>query len=704
MTIITQKSHVPNESNAPSPRSVVKPSRIRADVQGLRAIAVLAVIADHLFGWPTGGFVGVDIFFVLSGFLITGILMREFEKSGRISFRAFYARRIRRILPAALLVLVVTVASAAWLLPKGRALETMVDSVWSALFAANWRMAAVGTDYFQKGLPPSPLQHYWSLSVEEQFYFVWPVLMVAILILASRSSTSRNAPRIAVIVVLIVLTFGSIFWGFVETANNPTVAYFSSFTRVWELGAGAILAIAAPLVLLVPTRLRAAMAWTGLVGIGISVFLLDSSTPFPLPGAILPVFATGLVLAAGIGNPGPGYDRSLWPITNRVMGYIGNISYSLYLWHLPVIVLLVSVFPEGSKKYFFACLALTAILSVASYHLVEDPIRRSNWLRPTAPEPTRVDRRRTRLVAWTAMIAAVAIVTASVIAVVRPEAELSMPPGVSAQACFGAAAMERPAEACDSAANGNNVWPDVNDLENDTGGAFDCWRPKAGKLHTCTYGDTSPDALHVALVGDSHAAMLMPALLPELDKLDWSLDTYLGYGCQWRKQPTESDCGTVMQQTQDLLTDEGDPYDLIITTAARWANAKDLGPAVKDASAYWAEATKLGTDVVAVADNPGVTDEALSCISRVGFDPRTSDCSTPQEVATSVRDPLVETAQEVRGAHLVDLIDFFCNEGSCPAVIGNVIVYRDTAGHLTGTYSQTLGPALSSRILETIAK
>nr|WP_281369891.1 acyltransferase family protein [Leifsonia psychrotolerans] len=682
-----------------SPRAVIRPSRIRADVQGLRAIAVLAVIADHLFGWPTGGFVGVDIFFVLSGFLITGILMREYEKSGHISFRDFYARRIRRILPAAMLVLVATVAAAAWLLPRGRALEAMVDSVWAALFAANWRMASVGTDYFQKGLPPSPFQHYWSLSVEEQFYFVWPVVMVIVLFLAAHLFRSRKAPRVAVFSVLVALTLGSMVWGLAETSSNPTVAYFSSLTRVWELGVGAILALAAPLFMRVPASVRGLMAWIGLVGIGLGAFLLDSSTPFPMPGAILPVLATTLVLAAGIGTPGLGYDRMLWPITNRLMGYVGNISYSLYLWHLPVIVLLVAIFPADSKKYYLTCLVLITALSIASYHWVENPIRKSNWLRPAKPDSPHEHSGKARLIVVIAIIAAVTVVGGAVAVVKRAEAAASPPSDLQSQACVGAAALDSAGAACDSSANGDTVWPAVSDVEDDTGGAFSCWRKQGGELRSCNYGAQGPSALRVALVGDSHAAMLVPALLPQLERLNWSLDTYLGYGCQWRESPIGSDCGTVMAETQARLTEKAKPYDLIITTSARWANGNDLRPAVDGAARYWAEATGLGTKVVAVADNPGVSEDAMSCIARVGFNPATSNCSTPRDEATAVPDPLVQTVERVKGSKLVDMTDFFCIRSTCPAVIGNVIVYRDTAGHLTATYSKTLGKPLTDRIL-----
>src|SRR5450755_2466428 len=160
--------------------------RYRADIQGLRAIAVLAVVANHLAGWPTGSFVGVDVFFVISGYLITGILVREFETRETISLRGFYARRIKRILPAGLFVIGATVCATRVLAGIDRYHFAAADAIAAVLFIANWHFARSGVNYFNQSLPPSPLQHYWSLSVEEQFYFVWPWLLLALLLAGLR--------------------------------------------------------------------------------------------------------------------------------------------------------------------------------------------------------------------------------------------------------------------------------------------------------------------------------------------------------------------------------------------------------------------------------------------------------------------------------------------------------------------------------------
>ncbi|PRA10099.1 acyltransferase, partial [Brevundimonas sp. MYb27] len=297
---------------------------MRPDIQGLRALAVLAVIADHLFHWPSGGFVGVDVFFVISGFLITGVLVREYEKTGRISFVDFYRRRIKRILPASVLALAVTLAVSYFVFSKSRFDMVTWDVIWAFFFAGNWRFALAGTDYFQADGPVSPIQHFWSLGVEEQFYFVWPWVMLLIIAMMAKRSSNGTAVRLAVGIAITLISVASFAWAMHETTTTPTLAYFSTFSRAWELGVGAGLAILAPVLVRLPNALRPVLGWVGFLGIIASLFIINSTSIFPAPTAALPVLATGLVILAGTGGP----QRFLAPLTNRVSGYVGDISYS----------------------------------------------------------------------------------------------------------------------------------------------------------------------------------------------------------------------------------------------------------------------------------------------------------------------------------------------------------------------------------------
>lgn len=683
----------------------VRSASFRRDVQGLRAIAVVAVVLNHLTGWPSGGFVGVDIFFVISGYLITGILLREHDRTGSISFRGFYVRRARRILPAAVLVLGVTVIAAGLLLPRSRAIAAAIDSLWAAFFAANWRMSAIGTDYFQLGLPPSPVQHYWSLSVEEQFYLVWPCILLGLLIIGARKRWTANRRSSVVAVAMASIVVVSFTWALVETSTTPTAAYFSTFSRGWELGIGALVAILAPR--LAPRRVatRLVLAWLGLIGIAVSLLAITSLTPFPAPGAALPVIFSALVLLAGARSQSQLYDRGFPLLTNRVAGYLGNISYSIYLWHLPVIVLLLAVFPAGSKKYLVASLAGTAVLAVISFHFVEEPIRKSAWLerfrvKGGSRTKSRVSLVRSRSVlAAVAATVAVAVIVAGFV-VLRPVVpgsnEAASGTTLSSSACFGAAVVAN-ASHCANVKPTGPLTPSVDEAESDTGVAFSCYRTQGHPMKTCRFGSEENDAMTVALVGDSHAAMLLPGLVDQLKGQNWALDTFVGYGCQWRDTKT-SDCSKEMADVQSRLIDQRRKYDLVITSAARWTNGSDPQKAAAAYAAFWEPVEAVGTRVVAVDDVPAVSTETLQCVARVNFDPTNSACQTQRSLALAVPDPLPIAAAKVHGAASVDLTDFFCARTACPAVIGNVLVYRDTASHMTATFSRSLGPFLVKRI------
>jgi peptidoglycan/LPS O-acetylase OafA/YrhL len=676
-----------------------KPSRIaasggaRREIQGLRAVAVLAVIGDHLSGWPRGGFVGVDVFFVISGYLITALLLREHERSGTISYRRFYARRIKRILPASALVLVSTAVAARFLLSSDRFAQTMRDEVWAFCFAANWHFAAVGTDYFQQGRPPSAVQHFWSLAVEEQFYVVWPMLLLVLLTALARFKRQRRLLG-AVVLAIVFASFG---WALRQTAIAPNAAYFSTFSRAWEVGVGAgvaVLGVGSAGVC--SAAVRASGAWLGVVGIAVSLFVVPSASGFPAPWAALPVLATALVLGLGDGVP-------LWPLTNAASRYVGDLSYSLYLWHFPVVVLLLGVLPGETVGYYTAAIGLMLALSIASYHLIEDPARRSAWL-TAGPHLSRAHRPSPRRVLiGAAAVAAVVATVAAGLTVQAPRTSSSLAEAAAIQAlqavpesCLGAAAMD-PAQTCSATALGDALVPSVDGSEDDTADAFDCWMDPDEALRSCSYGSTDPSALRVAIVGDSHAAMLLPGLKAQLVANNWRLDTYLGWGCLWMPSGTVPHCDATMAQIQRRLV-SGPKYDVVITSGARQKSPSDKAKVSALMAQAWAPVAARGTKIAVVGDNPGVPASTLQCLSRIGFSPSSSDCATSRSTALSVVDPLVKAAGMVTGARLIDLTSFYCDAQRCPAVIGHVVTYRDTVGHLTATYSRTLAPYLVAAV------
>ena len=289
----------------------------RADVQGLRAIAVLTVIAGHA-GVPflPGGFVGVDVFFVISGFLISQLLFREVERSGNLSIRDFYARRARRILPAATLVTIATVVASLLWLSVVEALDVITDAVWVTFFAANIHFAAVGTDYFAQEEGPSPLQHYWSLSVEEQFYLVWPLILLGCVWLARRRGSrgarveKQSLPRLTVFWVLtglglasLVSASGSPRWTRWRRTSRPRPgpgSWPSAPSRRWSPTVASRLG----------SVQRGALAVVGLVAIAFACGWYDSGTAFPGWAAVVPVVGSALLLLAGAGGHDASRSRS----------------------------------------------------------------------------------------------------------------------------------------------------------------------------------------------------------------------------------------------------------------------------------------------------------------------------------------------------------------------------------------------------------
>jgi peptidoglycan/LPS O-acetylase OafA/YrhL len=670
--------------------------RYRADIQGLRAVAVLAVIADHLAGWPRGSFVGVDVFFVISGYLITGILVREFERRHTISFLGFYARRIKRILPAGLFVIGATLLATRVLAGIDRYHFAAKDSIAAVLFAANWRFADTGVNYFNQALPPSPLLHYWSLSVEEQFYFVWPWLMLGLLLIGMRLRFWRSEhARLVAGVTIAVISGISLWLAFEQTTSDPTVAYFSTFDRAWELGLGALVAIAAQPLGRRDPRLRLVLALGGLLGVLVSLFVIRSSPDFPAPWALLPTVSTAAVLGAGGGLT----SRSLLPLTNPVSQYLGKISYSLYLWHFPVVVLIVAVFAQYSAAYWVVGLALIFGLSVASFHLLEDPARRGTWFRRG---PGRLPIPALGWLKYVAACAATALVAGAGLLIVRAAAptRLVMPaPVLIGQTrndpgdCLGAAALD-PRHRCARLNTGDRVAPLPGELPDDTGGAYACYAYLRQPMHPCVYGSTRPNATRVALIGDSHAAALLAVLEPQLDAVNWHLTVYVGQTCGWLPPALSPSCPGLRLIQRDLLHEH---YAVVIATELR----QYTSPVAQHLAAMLPVAA-TGTRIVVVEDDPGVSAASTACVDRVTYS-ATGDCGTTAAFAYRDPDRLAQAAERIPGAVVIPTRRYYCRDAFCPATIGNVIVYRDTAAHVTATYARTLSPYLVQAITRALA-
>lgn len=685
---------------------------LRPDIQGLRAVAVLAVMADHLMGRPSGGFVGVDIFFVISGFLITGHLMREWEKRGRISFAGFYKRRVKRILPAAVLVLIATVSASFFLLNRTRAWSVLWDGAWAAIFGANWRFATAGTDYFQADGPTSPLQHYWSLAVEEQFYFVWPWIMLGVLVLVTRSQWSER-PRVAAAVLITVISAASLAWAFFETTSAPTVAYFSTFSRTWELGIGAILALCTPLLQKINDHARPLLAWVGLLGITASLFVIDAGSAFPAPAALFPVLATGTVIAAGTG----GAQRFLAPLTNRAATYTGDISYSLYLWHFPVVILL-GGFMDGGRRFLLIAIALTFVLAVHSYHLVEDPIRQSGWLTGTAKGALPSGYRNLLASAGSLVICLTLIsVAAATLTPVQQQVVGTAPKADSspslpfADLSSGERSLQEEIVAATKMSRFPETHPDLQDVDawmaEEMKGSSGCLNPvDMSDTDACTYGTGDKLAM---VVGDSVAMSWIPAVRSALEPAGYRVHGVGISNCPFADVTITIDkdpAGTKKcnNSKQDIAKQiEQLAPDLVIATDFEFNIVRQDLPTEEAMLKGWTDgltrsiemARGHGAEVVILSPNPAGA-AAEVCITPFSAP---VDCVQPIAGSWHQKRGAEMEAASTTGARYVDARKWFCTpEQVCPLVVGNTAVRSDII-HLSGQYAAKIGPLIVDDLL-----
>ncbi|MER6973230.1 acyltransferase family protein [Nocardioides sp. NPDC000445] len=670
-------------------------SNWRADVQGLRAVAVGLVIAGHagLSGFE-GGFVGVDVFFVLSGFLITTLLLRETDRSGRVSISQFYARRARRILPAATATMLVVLTYSAIVLPQTRTDQIAGDAGWAAVFLANVHFAKEAVDYFNNAAP-SPFQHYWSLSVEEQFYVVWPLLVLAVALWIPKHHRRRAITALAALVAVVSLA-----WSLHATAADPTTAYFSTPARAFELAAGALLACVAGRLTRIKKPYAAAL---GIAGVGTLVYATTSfseATHFPGWHALVPVLATVALLVAGPATP------TGWLLSKQPLRYLGDISFSLYLWHWPILILAPEAIPGGGVRQLLIMLALILAASAASYHWIEMPFQRHK-----IPHLTKGRR---ALALWPAAAA------------------LALVAGTSSQAYAG--------YQVDVAKANAKEWfkenPDV--LETDdkpvTGvlkktvkaaeegaplppevefDATDSWAERGGYCYAgygetkldgdCVYGDGKAERT-VAVVGDSHIGMWLPALDTLAERQHVKLVPFVKLGCaaygvkQKSSKMTVEECEDFRSWTNEQIA-ELDPDTIVVGARGMLDMEERDGVSTEE---QWREGVRHGVsafekvtpDVRVFADVPAVDSDPGECLS----DARNllEDCVVKPDGTEVDSNEVTQEALEGTEAAYVDIVDLVCTE-RCPLVVGDVVTYYDDS-HITATWVDRVTPALGKRL------
>ena len=681
------------EEKAPRAKSTLRP-----EIQALRAVAVAVVVVYHL--WPNtlaGGFVGVDVFFVISGFLITAHLMREADRTGRINLPKFWAKRIRRLLPASLTVLAASAVGVFLLVPQMYWTQFFQEIAASAVYAQNWVLAASSIDYLAAENVASPVQHFWSLSVEEQFYLVWPILIGLVVLAAQR--LSLRARRTLVFAALALVAAASLYYSVTYTASNPGEAYFATTTRAWEFAAGGLLAVVGSAVK-APAGVRTLVAYVGWAGIAYAVATYSGQTAFPGSAALLPVLATVAVIWAG--DP----DSALSP--NRLLGtrpvqFLGGVSYSVYLWHWPLIVFATIVFVDVHDATKIAIVIASLGLAWLTTVLVENPAR--DWKALVGRRP------RWTLLAMVIAVALVAVPTAAASWLTSQQASADTARAAvavaSADECFGASVFAVPAGACDDVEH-ETLTPLASFAVDDEPEVYHngCYSDlTTADLNTCVVGDAASDT-SVALIGDSHAVSWYPAMKTIAEDNSWALSPFLKSSCPMNaalkedeEAEVERSCATWNDSLAETLAAQPEALDMVVLShSAAGDNYGSDQDAIDGYRAAWEPLVERGTEVVVIRDVPRMEEGTNRCIAdTAGAD---AACDRPENEAV-LDDLMVEAAEDQPGVTVIDMNDFFCRDGSCTPVAGGVVGYRDSH-HITATYSATLAPYLEQRLAESV--
>ncbi|MEK6648626.1 MAG: acyltransferase family protein [Actinomycetota bacterium] len=609
-------------------------------IQGLRAFAAILVIIFHarLLG---GGFIGVDIFYVISGYLITGLIVREIKITGTLNFRHFYVRRLKRLLPTSSFVLVVTAITSWILLPPNVRTSIGRDVIAASLYISNYLFAWWQNDYQNLDATPSPLLHYWSLAVEEQFYLLWPIFIFAL---------TKIRKRGAVVIGISIATALSLVISIIQTESSPIWAFYSLPTRAWELGAGALLVLAPKL--MIRNSLIAWVTWAGVVGLFFSAIHYNSDTPFPGINAVIPVLATVLLIATVNSWPPILNDLS----NNKVAQWLGAISYPLYLWHWPVLVLPSTYLGRPLHLYERGfCILLTVLLAGLTHRLIEEPLHRNKNLRP-----------RTVLFAAIGATLASTLLGLSISATASTQVTVS---GKSTQTFSLEKIMRKP-------------------LVYNDGCQVNYGDSLSGK---CTYGDLT-SAKTIVLYGDSHAAQWFPALARLAKEEHFKLVSLTKSACPSAEVPRsdrgaykDSECvkwrKNSVKRIQTLK-----PMAVILSGSQHYGPP----PGVKDRATWWRNGEILALtalsgssqNLIYIADTPHPARDIPSCLAAHGG--KLCDTSVPSQYWV------------VPGFSAINPTPWLCTT-YCPAIKNGIVTYRD-ASHIAVDMSIALAPQLRNKL------
>ena len=652
--------------------------RFRNEIQGLRGTAALLIAVYHIWFNKVSG--GVDVFFVVSGFLILGSLARESEATGSIRFVAFYTRIARRILPLAYVVVASATAGTVVFVSRLYWDDVFAGIRAAVFYVANFHFASTSVEYLAQDSNTSPVQHFWAMAIQAQFYLVAPLFVAAAMVTAVRLRLDR---RKVLAIAVIAATVASFVYSVMTTGKDPAPMYFNSFARIWEFGVGGIVAILLAHVV-VPARTGAVIAWTGL-GVVFLNALVVGRLDYPGYVALVPVSGAVMLLLAGQST------EASWPVAllgSRPLVKLGDYSYGFFLWHWPLLIFgkLHYGVDDVSLLGGVAIIVGASVLAAVTHRLVESPflrMRASDRARPL----------RTEIVALTLTVAALPMVTIGAQRSLRTDsanhsivASVEMPdvervPTASESRLFDPFTALRPD-------------PLVADDDRGQTSIDGCFKKNnaTSEVEICSYGD--PTGPTVALVGGSHSLHWSPALKLVAEKHHWNLEIAVKVTCRYA-EIKDSPCGRWVGNVEKHLLST--TPDVVVLTATSASSRNERVPdGYED---RWSALADAGIPVLAIRDNPWFPYSVPACIDENRADP--SGCAYPRNELLRDVNPALESIASMPSMTAVDFNDYLCDATLCHGVIDNIVTYRDR-DHLTATFVERLAPVVEEAMLEVL--
>lgn len=659
--------------------------RIRPELEGIRTIAALLVAIYHIWFNRVSG--GVDVFFVVSGFLITTSLLSMYRKNGRILYFSYIVKLLKRLLPTAWLIGITVLIASLYILPPFTKQQNINEFLASVSYFQNWRLAMDSVDYLAQNNSASPFQHFWALSIQFQFYLVWLVVFfVAISVL---KLISGNNMKRMLTVLIAVLALASFSYSVYLTAANQPVAYYHTFTRVWEFGIGGLVALTIHK-LVVSSRVAWLFGWVGLIGLISCGIILQVSELFPGYAALWPVLSAVLIIIAG--NNSTNYS-AFQLLSWKPLVKFGSISYAFYLWHWPLLIFYYALFDVESVSL-QGGLAIIAVATIFAYFTIygfELPIRKIQF-------PV-----------WkTASIIAVFSAAIWVSTIAYQETYLAGPPvssellSESFETHPGAVTYLEDGRLTPPAEFEESFLPSLDLVKQDRSEIYEdgCLSGKGTtEAEPCEYGALTDYSHTIALVGGSHAAHWQPMLAELADAHDLKIVTYLKGNCRFTEESRKGfeECDVWFQNVKEALISE--KPDLIFTVGNVGSSKEDFDEVSDGFVEAWKFFEQHEVPLFLVRDTPWYDQNVLTCLSENPDNPE--NCKSDREDVIRDPSPLEEVDYMPETTNTIDLTDYFCDQESCYYVVGNIVTHFDS-NHLTATFSRTFAPVFEKPLLEAL--